>query len=167
MLQRNPSDINDEASRNFRQSVAQSIRNNLAKQKQAPTNNGGLPANYLVDPLNDPNNPIVEINNQPAVRHPQAGRLHPRPSIQRIHVAEPVEEEQEVENIPQQQRVRKPVSTAPARQVVHSAEEDAETARYLRKQAENAHYSFDSSVQDTINDHSITRQEERYVTIRC
>lgn len=28
-------------------------------------------------------------------------------------------------------------------------------------QAKNAHYSFDSSVQDTINDHAHTRQETR------
>lgn len=31
------------------------------------------------------------------------------------------------------------------------------------EQAKNAHYSFDSSVQDTINGHSHTRQETRYI----
>lgn len=132
----------------------------MAQQEQASTNIGRLPADYPVDPLNDPNIPIVEINNQPIVRKPQVTRPRPRP--QRIRVAERIDEE-EVENIPQvPQRIRNQNSNTPVRQhVVHSTEEDAETARYLRKQAENAHYSFDSSVQDTINDHSISRQEVR------
>lgn len=30
-----------------------------------------------------------------------------------------------------------------------------------QKEAESAHYSFDSSIQDTINDHAITRSETR------
>lgn len=141
----------------------------MAKQKQAPTNIGGFPADYPVDPLNDPNIPIVEINNKPLLR--QSHVVRPRPRPQRIRAPEQFEEEEE--NIPapqqvRQQRLRMPVQNTPVRQqVVHSAEEDAETARYLRNQAENAHYSFDSSVQDTINDHSISRQEVRYVTIIC
>lgn len=134
----------------------------MAKQHQAPTNVGGFPADYPVEPLNDPNIPIVEINNRPAIRQPHVARPRPRP--QRIRAQEQFEEEEE--NIPQQvrqQRLRMPVSNAPVRQ--HSADEDAETARYLRKQAENAHYSFDSSVQDTINDQAISRTEVRYVAI--
>lgn len=132
----------------------------MAKQKQAQPNNGGFPADYPVDPLNDPNIPIVEINNRPR----QSQVVRPRPRPQRIRVPEQLDVEEE--NIPapqqvRQQRLRNPVSNAPVRQVVHTAEEDAETARHLRKQAENAHYSFDSSVQDTINDHSISRQEVR------
>lgn len=117
--------------------------------------------------MNDPNIPIVEINNKPVLR--QSNVVRPRPRPQRIRVQEQFEEEVE-ENIPtqqlnRQQRLRNPVPNTPVRQhAVPSEQDDAETARYLRKQAENAHYSFDSSVQDTINDHSITRQEVRYVT---
>lgn len=131
----------------------------MATQNQPLTNLRVIPSDYPVDPLNDPNIPIVEINNQKS-RRPSRLRSQPRP--QRIRV-ERIDEEQE-ENIPQQLRSRIQKPNTPARpQVVHTAEEDAETARHLRKQAENAHYSFDSSVQDTINDHSISRQEVRYV----
>lgn len=137
----------------------------MARQKLAPTN---LPADFPEDPLNDPNIPIVEINNKPALRQSHVARPRPRP--QRIRVPEPLDEEIEEENIPvvsvRQQRLRSQVSNTPVRSpVVRTPEEDAETAKYLRKQAENAHYSFDSSVQDTINDQAITRQEVRYVTI--
>lgn len=40
---------------------------------------------------------------------------------------------------------------------------EKEEQRRLReqKEAESAHYSFDSSIQDTINDHAIVRQETR------
>ncbi|XP_037032031.1 uncharacterized protein LOC119071271 [Bradysia coprophila] len=159
--QQRASDLNDEVARNFRLSVAQSIRD---RQNQGPTNIGGLPADYPVDPLNDPNIPIVQINNQP-LRQSHISRPRSRPRLQRIRVEEPLEEN-EPENIPQaflqRQQTRIPVPSTPVRQqVVHTDEEDAETARYLRKQAENAHYSFDSSVQDTINDHAISRQEVR------
>lgn len=163
--QQKASELNDEVARNFRQSVAQSIRD---RQRQAAANIGGLPADYPVDPLNDPNIPIVEINNQP-LRQSHISRPRSRPRLHRVRVEEPLVEE-EPENVPQvflqrqQQQARTPVQSTPVRQqAVHTAEEDAETARYLRKQAENAHYSFDSSVQDTINDHSISRQEVRLV----
>lgn len=133
----------------------------MARQKLA--NNGHFPE----DPLNDPNIPIVEINNKPAPRQSH-NVAQPRPRPQRIRVAEPFDEEIEEENIPvvpvRQQRLRNQVSNPPARSTVaRTPEEDAETAKYLRKQAENAHYSFDSSVQDTINDQAITRQEVRCV----
>lgn len=39
--------------------------------------------------------------------------------------------------------------------------EDISEQEILNEQAKNAHYSFDSSVQDTINDHAHTRQETR------
>lgn len=157
LFQQNPSEINDEVARNFRQNVAQAVREGVAQQKLAPTN---IPADFPQEPLHDPIQ-IVEINNRPVVRQPHIARPRPRP--QRIRVQEQVDEEEE--NIPQvvrqQQRLRNPVPDAPIRQRVHSEEEDAETARYLRKQAENAHYSFDSSVQDTINDQAISRHEVR------
>lgn len=42
------------------------------------------------------------------------------------------------------------------------AEDDDEEARIFRQQqAENAHYTFDTSIDDTINDHAIQRQETR------
>lgn len=134
--------------------------------KQVPSSVESFPANFPVESLNDPNIPVVEINNQPAIRQPHVARPRPRP--QRIRVQEQFTEEEEEENIPQQmrqQRLRNPVPNTQVRQhAVRSEEEDAETARYLRKQAENAQYSFDSSVTDTINDQAISRQETRYVT---
>lgn len=162
--QQRASALNDEVARNFRLSVAESIRQ---KQNQEAARIGGLPADYPEDPLNDPNIPIVEINNQP-LRQSHISRPRTRPRLQRVRVEEQVHEE-EPENVPQvfqqrQQQIRTPVQSKPVRQqAVRTDEEDAETARYLRKQAENAHYSFDSSVQDTINDHSISRQEVRLV----
>lgn len=69
---------------------------------------------------------------------------------------------EEPENVPQA-FVRQ--STAPVESrkqfVQFDDEEDIETAKYLRKQAESAHYSFGSSVHDTINDQAISRQEVR------
>lgn len=136
----------------------------MANQKIAPANNGRFPADYPENPLNDPNIPIVEINNRPAPRQSHVARPRPRP--QRIRVPEQFDEEEE--NIPalqpvRQQRLRNQVPNTPVRsQVVHSVEEDAQTAQYRRHQAENAHYSFDSNVEDTINDQAISRSEVRY-----
>ncbi|KAJ6646002.1 hypothetical protein Bhyg_01211, partial [Pseudolycoriella hygida] len=154
-------DISDEVAHNFRQSVAQSVRDSLAEQKSAPTNIGGLPADYPANPLDDPNIPIVEINNKPLLRQPRPHASRPRLQPHRLRVGE--EEEEEEENIPAaaRQRLRNKVPHTPISRPAHSEEEEAELARLLRKQAESAHYSFDSSIQDTINDHSISRQEVR------
>lgn len=94
----------DEVSRNFRDSVAKAIRQNVNKQKQT-------------------------FNNF----------------------------EQQEESIPvQRQRF---AATSPIVAVRHeTADSDQEI---MNQENKNAHYSFASSVQDSINDHSITRQETR------
>lgn len=52
------------------------------------------------------------------------------------------------------------VTSSPVDSIVPT--EESEELRLLREeQAKNAHYSFDSSIRDSINDHSITRQETR------
>lgn len=45
--------------------------------------------------------------------------------------------------------------------VTEPSVEDEEARLYREEQARNAHYSFGSSIDDTINDHSIHRQETR------
>lgn len=46
-------------------------------------------------------------------------------------------------------------------EVTEPSIEDEEARLYREEQARNAHYSFGSSIDDTINDHSIHRQETR------
>lgn len=101
----------EEVSRNFRDSVAKAIRQNVNKQK-------------------------LNFNNF-----------------------------EQQENIPVQ---RQRFASIPAAPIVTPRQEPEQFNRNLDNEEEiknqenkNAHYSFASSVQDSINDHSITRQETR------
>lgn len=81
------------------------------------------------------------------VEQPQP--VHPAPSVKtsrRQHVA-----------------AAKALETPRKSLIDDNAETEDEEERLLReqKEAQSAHYSFGSSIQDTINDHAIVRQETR------
>lgn len=76
-----------------------------------------------------------------------------------VHIPLPVIRSQPPQRHPE--RITFPTETVDNRITI----DDVPLKKVLKQdaddQAKNAHYSFDSSVQDTINDHSHTRQETR------
>lgn len=119
------SDVN-QLSQSFRTSVAQAIRDNVARQQLAhiddSTADVALPSPPVALPI-----PSVIV---PAIRAPEPSPAQLSDDILSANV--PVD-------------------------AVRTSEQSAIEA----EQAKNAHYSFDTSVKDTINDHSQTRQETR------
>lgn len=162
---------------NFRESVAKSIRENVARLRARangktqiidyPGTNGVITDNgsnviqpeMTVTPRLTPSGvvPIVHIP-LPVLRQPQPAVLRPEP----VFVNQP-----EPEVIIQQTEptvVREPEPPVPLVTLVEENRLDGDGQVFSaddEQQAQNAHYSFDSSVQDTINEHSHTRQETR------
>lgn len=113
----------EQLSQNFRSSVAQAIRDNVARQQLTSSDSANY--NYKTAPQ------LTAL--------PTAAAIVPA-----IHAPQP----------------------ADSNEIIHaniSADAVAADAQSAieAEQAKNAHYSFDTSVKDTINDHSQTRQETR------
>lgn len=169
----------------FRESVAQAIRENLKKSRS----NGVVPSVTVQSP--PARNDAVDIpivNNEQisplAVVAQSTQQVSNRQQIQQQFVAQ-TQAEQLVTNEPSEDvtttqhsvpsllltrhsaaraRANTPAllttasTTTTTSNRLNSIEENEEIDE---EQAKNAHYSFGSSIQDTINDHAHTRQETR------
>lgn len=143
-------DAADQLSLTFRNSVAQAIRDNLERQQlNSYANTQSI---QFVGPRSNGNN------------HHAAPEL---PALPSLHTALPAAAT--VVNVPTAAIV---ATVAPVHYTPELPTQDneidpnipADVAAVLaneEEQAKNAHYSFDSSVKDTINGHSHTRQETR------
>lgn len=106
---------------------------------------------------------ITSLPPLPAVRAPAASKIlnsrrqhiaaSPQPKQQLVD-PDVEQDEEEYEDVIIEKRRRLPSGK-------QSSIDKEELRRFNEEQAKSAHYSFDSSIQDTINDHAISRTETR------
>lgn len=104
--------------------------------------------------IENTSSPVVEVSNTAEIlqvnESPEKFIAQPRPVAKRVRV------------IKEKARAV-PVQAAPQTLINENRSSALAEADRLRRdeEAKNAHYSFSSSVQDSINDHAITRSESR------
>ena len=166
------SPTSEDFSRTFRESVAQAIRDNIAKQQR-----NGVPV--VVDNLQQlgntqtilfPGSPGSETSFVSAPQHP-ALTLPPLPVVQATNTPAPVpvtpapvlvqpKQRRPAGRVAVSRRI-KPENVVTRNEEEIKTENDSDLEQLLEDQAKSAKYSFASSIQDTINDHAITRSETR------
>lgn len=103
--------------------------------------------------------PITPVAPLPAVRSPHTPKIL---SSRRQHIPLPqqhIVEQEEVEEAEEQEIISEKRRRLPIAK--QSSIDKEELRRFNEEQAKSAHYSFDSSISDSINDHSISRAETR------
>lgn len=153
----------DQLSHTFRQSVAQAVRDNVARQQLsvAAASASAAPVAAANSPINFP----LGRSRPAAPALPILPVLPVLPAVSAVPVVAPAP------LTPPAIAVAAPTDADtysneiavdfPAEATADAADDNA------KEQAKNAHYSFDTSVMDTINGHSHTRQETRWVIALC